>query len=327
MNSVRIGSCRQSRTNTCRRALRMLLYLITFGSFSRTYLFLLIFFAHINIPYLIFLTPFIRHFPPFSWQIPCITLTFSGTPSSGLVYRAWLRLTPSRRSNNSLYSRSLPPLFLTLGPNSYAIGKTNTTVPLVFPASGSPSFPPTENHPLSYKAPSHAKTVAPSPLRSNSLPVTPSSPPTPTFIALTLAITPYALNMAPLQPLLHPHRSPPASIASWPNFTTLERFAHPPFHRPHPFLEHPFPVLSGLVRVDGVGHRGLVRVPVIGTRHNMSCSNAPPSLHHAVASLEAVPLTLTSLARLMAEFLLAISNAPPTVSYAPCPPDRTLLDW
>jgi len=47
----------------------------------------------------------------------------------------------------------------------------------------------------------------------------------------------------------------------------------------------------------------------------------------AFASSEAVPLTLTSLARLMAEFPLATSSAPPTVSYALCPPDRTLLDW
>jgi len=197
------------------------------------------------------------------------------------------------------------------------------------PASGNPSSTQTANPPPLFKAPFHAKTAAPSPLRSNLPSITHSPPPILAFSARMPAITPFALSTTHPPPHLrpHPNRNKPVSIASWPNSTTLGLFALRPYHLPHLFPEHLSPVLSGLVRVDGVGHSGIVRVPVITTRLNMSCLSAPLFHPLAVASLEAVPLTPMSLARLMAQSPLAISNAPPTVSYAPSPPDRTLLDW
>jgi len=183
-------------------------------------------------------------------------------------------------------------------------------------------------HPL-FKALYHVKTATPSLLWSNLPLTTRSRSHTLTSSMPTLVTTPFAQNTGPhpFRPLPHPDRNRLVLTASWHNYTTLELIAHLHSLPPHLPPELLFPVLSSLVRVDGVGHSGLVWVPIIRTRPSMSCSNAP--LYHplAVASLEAVPLTLMSLARLMAEFLLAISNAPPTVSYALCPPDRTLLDW
>jgi len=150
-----------------------------------------------------------------------------------------------------------------------------------------------------------------------------------TSFVLTLATTCTALNMQPLThpPLLHLHRNNSVSIALWPNYMTLGLSAHPPSHLLPPLPKHPSPVLSGLVRVNGVDHHGLVWVVVIGTRPNTSCSNAPPYHPLTTASLEAVPLMPMSLALLMVAFPLATSNAPPIVSYALCPPDQTLLDW
>ena len=91
--------------------------------------------------------------------------------------------------------------------------------------------------------------------------------------------------------------------------------------------EHHFPVLSGIVQVDGGLPCGLVRGPAIQTRHNTSCLSAPPSPLPITASLVATLSMRTSLARITAPLPWATSNVPPTASFALCLPDQTLLDW
>jgi len=213
----------------------------------------------------------------------------------------------------------LPPLPLqTPKPVSFTLSKINTIFFAVIVAFGNPSSGLTANLLLSILAPFIAKTAARPLLRSNLPLTTHSHTLTPKSSALTLATPSGAHATAPPYPLPFPRHSwnKPVSTASW-------QYNTPTHDQPFPLIppEHPFPVPSGLVRVDGGTPCGLVQGPATRTRHITSCLNAHPFLHLAVRSSDPSPLTLMSSGPLTAVSNSANSNVPPTVSFALCPPD------
>ena len=211
-------------------------------------------------------------------------------------------------------------------PSSFATGKTLTTFYAEMLVTGNPSSALMVNHPLSTKVPFTDATDGPPLQPSNSPSTMPLRQHTRIFSGPTQVTTP-SVQSTPITSLRH-HRSQNNndSIASCttsmiPTLTDpLPSHLHP---TPH---EHHSHDLSGLARE--AFNSGLVRVAHSGgTQQTMSCSDALPSPHLAAGSLEPTPLTLTSSACLMAASNLAISNAPPIVSFALCPPVRTHLDW
>ena len=222
---------------------------------------------------------------------------------SGLVFWAQLSWTHSLRNNNGSSSRT--PLHSSYPkPVSYASSRSNTISFVATLGSGNPVYVLMANNPLSFKALSHVKIVTHSPLQPNLLSIMPLPSHTPTFSDVTPTTTPSVRNMPPLYPLpLHLRlRNKPASIASWQSFLIPALSHHLTHH------EHPFPVLSGLVREAGPS--GLVRGPVTGIQGTMSYSTAHPFLLRAAVSSASGPLTHMSLGPIKALCHSAISNGP-----------------
>ena len=84
--------------------------------------------------------------------------------------------------------------------------------------------------------------------------------------------------------------------------------------------DHPTPT-SHAINVSGLDQ------DVSQTRQPMSYSSAPSPPPPAVEFLEPIPPKLTSLAQKMVAANSANSNAPPTGSYSPFPPNQTHLNW
>ena len=294
------------------------------ASFFQTYPYYHTFSALINILFWTFLTLFYLYYLLFFRQTLCITLTSTGTPSSGLVYWAQLSWTPSLRNNNGLSSPIPHPPPSYLKPVFCASSRSNTISFARTPISGSPLLGLTANPLCSLKALYHVKITALSPQWSNLLSTTLSLAPTPESFAPMPGTTfgAHATTPPHLLPLSHPCRSKPASITLWQfNMQTL---APPSLLNP---LEHHFPVLSSLVRVDRGLPCSLVRGIATQIQHSTFSLNAPPFLPRIAVSSASAPSTHTSLAHSQALSLLAISNMPPTISYALCPHNQTLLDW
>jgi len=215
-----------------------------------------IFFAHINTLFLTFLITFYLYYLLFFQQIPCTTLTFSGTPSSGLVFWARLLWTPFPRNNNGLSSWTLPLLSFYPKPIFSASFRSNMTSFIGTPTSGSPLSDLTANPLLSSKVLYHAKTATPSSQRSNLPSTMHSHAPTPESFTPTPMIISGAhatIHPPPLNPP-HPFRNKLVSITSWQS--NMRTLAPPsPLNPP----KHLFPVLSGLVQVDGGLPCGLVQ--------------------------------------------------------------------
>jgi len=142
------------------KALCTLPFQTTSAFFFRTFHSQTIFFTLTSIPFFCFRACFICVSFPFSRRIPCITLTSSGTQSSGLVCQASQCWTHSRRRNNASPSHfPLPPCF----PRKHVSFKTFEKNTLTFPeraGSGNPSSLQTANPLPSTSAHFHARTEA-----------------------------------------------------------------------------------------------------------------------------------------------------------------------
>jgi len=274
------------------KALRTIFFLIMSAFFFWIFPFQIIFFILISMRFLTSLGPLLHFCPRSFLQTLCIMLTFSGTPSSGLVSWAWHRLIPSRRNNNISSSPSLLFPSQTLKPISSAFSKINTIFFAAIAVSGSLLSGLMANPPLFTLAPFIAKIDAHPHRQSSSPLIMPSHALTPESFTLT-PVTPFgAPIMARHHPLpLHLHfRIKPALSASWRSST----LTHAPLSL-HPHLEHHFPVHSSLVRADRGILCSLAQESAIQTPPITSYLNALTSIHLAAGSSDPSHLTLTSL--------------------------------
>jgi len=264
-------------------------------------LFLHLFSASLSIPTFFSHVLLLNAYAFFLTQMPYIMLTFSDTPSSGLVSRAgtwfWHSL---NRHNNTSSPFPHPPSYHTKLVSSK--NGVNFLISKIAPAAtGNLSSAPmaaTQLHSTWEHWPGRTGKL---PLPAFNLHLAMRSSP-PTLIPSVPMRT-----MSPSAPATHPYPQPhPQRL-------------HP--HHPHPHLQPPH---TDHIYPDPIG---IGQDVFSAMTHIMFSFIAPYTTPPGNASLADIPMILMSLAPKLVGGNSGSSFVPPTASCALCPRDQTLLEW